>query len=66
MHLSKIEVEMPQRINIKLKKVEATSKKTTVTPIEANLDLQEEFGLPYLVGNIPDSILKTRNNRYYQ
>lgn len=61
-----IEVEMHQRINKKLKKVGTTSKKTAVTPNEANVDLQEKFWLPYLVGNIPGSILKTRNNRYYQ
>lgn len=64
--MSKIEVEMHQRINKKLKKVGATSKKTAVTPNEANVDLHEKFWLPYLVGNIPGSILKTRNNRYYQ
>jgi hypothetical protein len=63
LYISKIEVEMRQRINIKLNKIGATSKKAAVTPMEANLDLQEKFWLPYLVGNIPGSILKTRNNR---
>jgi hypothetical protein len=53
--MSKIEVEMRQRINKKLNKIGATSKKAAVTSMEA-----------YLVGNIQGSILKTRNNRYYQ
>lgn len=64
--MSKIEFEMRQRINKKLENVGATSKKTAVTPTEANLDLQEKFWLPYLVGNIPGNILKTRDDRYYR
>ena len=66
MAMSKIEVKMRQRINSKFEKVGAISKKTAVTILEANLDLQEQYWLPYLVGNLPGSILKTGDNRYYR
>lgn len=64
--MSRIEVKMRQRINNKFEKVGAISKKTAVTVMDANLDLQEQYWLPYLVGDLPGSILKTRDNRYYR
>jgi len=64
--MSGIEVKMRQRINGKFEKVGAISRKTAVTIMEANLDLQEQYWLPYLVGNLPGTILKTMDNRYYR
>ena len=66
MLMSGIEVKMRQRINGKFEKVGAISKKTAVTIMDANLDLQEQYWLPYLVGNLPGTILKTMDNRYYR
>ena len=65
MYMSKIELKMRQRINRKIEEAGANSKKTAVTIMEANLDLQEQYWLPYLVGNLLGSIRKTRDNRYY-
>jgi hypothetical protein len=64
--MSGIELKMRQRINSKFEKVGAISKKTAVTVNDANLDLQEQYWLPYLVGNLPGNILKTQDNRYYR
>ena len=64
--MSRIELKMRQRIIQKFEKVGAISKKTAVPFIDANLDLQEQYWLPYLVGNLPGTILKTRDNRYYR
>ena len=66
MTMSMIEVKMRQRINLKFEKVGATTKKTAVTFMEANLDLQEQYWLPYLVGNLLGNIRKTEDNRYYR
>ena len=63
--MSKIEVKMRQRINRKFEKVGAISKKNAVPLMEANLDLQEQYWLPYLVGSVLGSIRKTSDNRYY-
>ena len=63
--MSKIEFEMRQRINRKFEKIGANSKKTAVPLIKANLDLQEQYWLPYLVGNVLGNIRKTSDNRYY-
>ena len=63
--MSRIELKMRQRINQKFEKVGANSKKNAVPLIEANLDLQEQYWLPYLVGNVLGSIRKTSDNRYY-
>jgi hypothetical protein len=63
--MSRIEFKMRQRINQKFETVGATSKKTAVTFMEANLDLQEQYWLPYLVGNLIGRIRKTDDNRYY-
>jgi len=64
--MSRIEFKMRQRINRKFEEVGANSKKTAVTFMEANLDLQEQYWLPYLVGSLLGSITKTRDNRYYR
>ena len=66
MSMSRIEVKMRQRINLKFEKVGANTKKTAVTFMEANLDLQEQYWLPYLVGNLLGNIRKTGDNRYYR
>ena len=63
--MSRIEVKMRQRINQKFEKVGANSKKTAVPLVDAELDLQEQYWLPYLVGNLLGSIRKTDDNRYY-
>jgi hypothetical protein len=64
--MSRIEFNMRQRINLKFEKVGANSKKTAVTFTEANLDLQEQYWLPYLVGSLLGSIRETSDNRYYR
>ena len=63
--MSKIEIKMRQRIIKKIEKVGVNSKKNAISVIDANLDLQEQYWLPYLLGNFPDSLRKTSNNRYY-
>ena len=63
--MSGIQLKMSQRIVRKFEKVGAISKKTAVTFIDANLDLQEQYWLPYLAGNVQGSIKKTYDNRYY-
>jgi len=63
--MSKIEFKMRQRIIRKFEEVGAISKKTAVTFVTANLDLQEQYWLPYLVGRLLGSIKKTSDNRYY-
>ena len=62
----RIEFKMRQRINLKFENVGATTKKTAVTFIDAKLDLQEQYWLPYLVGNLLGNIRKTEDNRYYR
>ena len=64
--MSRIEIKMRQLINLKFEKVGANTKKTAVTFMEANLDLQEQYWLPYLVGNLLGNIRKTEDNRYYR
>jgi len=63
--ISGIQVKMSQRIIRKFEKAGAVSKKTAVTFIEANLDLQEQYWFPYLAGSVLGSIKKTSDNRYY-
>ena len=65
MYMSKLEVEMRQRINRKFEKLGANSKRNAVRLIDANLDLQEQYWLPYLVGNVLGRVRKTDDNRYY-
>ena len=64
--MSRIEFKMRQRIIQKFENVGANSKKTAVTIVDANLDLQEQYWLPYLVGSLLGSIRKTSDNRYYR
>jgi len=63
--MSGVEFKMRQRIIKKFEEVGAISKKTAVTFMDANLDLQEQYWLPYLVGSLLGSIRKTRDHRYY-
>lgn len=56
---------MRKRINKKLENVGANSKKNAVTFEEANLDLQEQYWLPYLLGSPSNNIKKIGNNRFY-
>lgn len=56
---------MRKRINKKLEIVGANSKKHAVTFEEANLDLQEQYWLPYLLGSPKCNIMKIGNNRFY-
>ena len=66
MSVSGIEFWMRQRIIRRFEKVGAISKKTAVTVMDANLDLQEQYWLPYLAGSVLGIIKKTSDNRYYQ
>ena len=65
--MSKIEIKMRQRIILKIATAGATSKKSAVSPAEANLDAKEQYWLPYLIGGYSNyKIEKTNDNRYYQ
>ena len=67
MEMSTIELKMRQRIILKIRTVGATSKKSAVSIAEANLDAQEKYWLPYLIGGFSNyKIEKTDDNRYYQ
>ena len=63
--MSGIEVKMRQRINGKFEKVGAISKKTAVTFLAANLDLQEQYWLPYFGGSFIASITTPSCQLYY-
>lgn len=63
--MSKIEFEMRQRIIRKLENVGANSKGTATFVVDASLDLQEQYWLPYLIGYHFSKIRKTSDNRYY-
>ena len=63
--MSGIEFKMRQRIIRRFEKVGAISKKTAVPFIEANLDLQEQYWLPYFGGSFLGSIKKTSDHLYY-
>jgi len=56
---------MQNRLVRKFEKVGAISEETAVTFIEANLDLQEQYWLPYFAGSFLGSIKKTMDHRYY-
>jgi len=60
-----IEHKMRQRIIKKFEKVGAISKKTAVQFITANLDVQEQFWLPYFGGSFIASIQKPAGQLYY-
>ena len=65
MAMSGIQFKMHQRIIHKFRKVGATSKGKAVTFYEADLDLQEQYWLPYFAGIFLGRIKKTADNRYY-
>ena len=65
MTMSNTEIKMRERINEKIEKAGATSKKTAVTITEAELDAQEQYWLPYLLGGFNCNIQKTSDNKYY-
>jgi hypothetical protein len=63
--MSGIQFKMQNRLVRRFEKVGAISEETAVTFIEANLDLQEQYWLPYFAGSFLGSIKKTRDHRYY-
>ena len=62
---SKMEVKMRDRIVRKIVDAGADSKRNAVSAAGAELDLQEQFWLPYLVGTLNCCIKKTNDSRYY-
>ena len=60
-----IEYKMRQRIIRKFEEVGAVSKKTAVKFVTANLDVQEQFWLPYFGGSFIASIKKPAGQLYY-
>ena len=63
--MSGIEFKMRQRIIRKFEEVGAISKKSAVQFNAANLDLQEQFWLPYFGGSFIASIKKPAGQLYY-
>jgi len=63
--MSGIEFKMRQRIIRKFEEVGAISKKTAVQFTAANLNLQEQFWLPYFGGSFITSIKKPAGQLYY-
>jgi len=63
--MSGIQFKMKNRLVRKFEKVGAISEETAVTIIDANLDLQEQYWLPYFAGSFLGNIKKTRDRRYY-
>ena len=63
--LSGIQFKMHQQIIRKFKKVGATSKEKAATFEEADLDLQEQYWLPYFAGTFLGKIKKTEDHLYY-
>jgi hypothetical protein len=64
--MSKIELDMRERIIKKIEDAGADSKKNAVSIAAAEFDLQEQYWLPYLVGTSKDSIKMTSDSRYYR
>jgi hypothetical protein len=64
--MSKTEVEMGKRIIKKIENAGADSKRNAVSIAGADLDLQEQFWFPYLVGTRNCNIKKTDDSRYYR
>ena len=64
MSVSGIEFWMRQRIIRRFEKVGAISKKTAVPFVDAKLDLQEQYWLPYFGGSFLGSI-KKKDHLYY-
>ena len=63
--MSGIEFKIRQRIIRRFEKVGAISRKTAVPFNEANLDLQEQFWLPYFGGSFITTLKKTVDNHLY-
>jgi len=63
--LSGIQFKMRHRLIRRFEKVGAISEETAVTFLEANLDLEEQYWLPYFAGSFLGSIKKTKDHRYY-
>jgi len=64
--MSKIELNMRERIIKKIEDAGADSKKNAVSIAAAEFDLQEQYWLPYLIGTSKDSIKMTCDSRYYR
>jgi hypothetical protein len=64
--MSKIELQMRERIIKKIEDAGADSKRNAVSVAAAEFDLQEQYWLPYLVGTFRDSIKMTSDSRYYR
>ncbi|MCW4035153.1 MAG: hypothetical protein NWF03_07295 [Candidatus Bathyarchaeota archaeon] len=64
--MSKTEIKMRERIIKKIEQAGAVSKRTAVSVAGADLDLQEQYWLPYLVGTVHDGIKKTEDSKYYR
>ena len=60
-----IEFKMRRRIIGKFEEVGAISKKTAVSFIDAELDLQEQYWLPYFGGSFIASIKKPSDDQLY-
>jgi len=62
--MSKIELNMRERIIKKIEDAGADSKKNAVSIAAAEFDLQEQYWLPYLIGTSKDSIKMTCDSSY--
>ena len=62
---SGIQYKMRQRLIRKFEDVGAISKKTAVSFIDAKLDLQEQYWLPYFGGSFIASIKKPTDDKLY-
>jgi hypothetical protein len=60
-----IQFAVHQRLIHKLRKAGATSEEKAVTYDEADLDLQEQYWLPYFAGTFLGKIKRTKDHRYY-
>jgi hypothetical protein len=60
-----IQYAVHQRLIHKFRKAGATSEEKAVTYDEANLDLQEQYWLPYFAGTFLGKIKRTKDHRYY-
>jgi len=63
--MSGIQYKIEQQLIRKFKQAGATSEEKAVTFEEANLDLSEQYWLPYFAGTFLGRIKKTRDQRYY-
>jgi hypothetical protein len=65
--MSQIEMKMRQRIILKIAIAGGISRRSAVSISEADLDPQEQYWLPYLIGGYSNyKIKKTEGNRYFQ